>query len=270
MLVGELFEEEDLGVEIVRDALLDHARPILIDKLQLGVIGLDPFGLGRDLPLHLPHLLWHVLARDADQVLNLDQYSPEKAQVVATLAEADHAADHIVLVTLLRRVVHVLQVEVLRDRYECLEHAGSFGLDTPPQVEVVDLRVRVLQQVLVKALMPRMLLLVKHGCRPLPRCLVCRGMRQTVLLLLDELILQCFKELAILVRQVLHVLLLLIHCLVAGEGLRSDVGAGELHSNLIVCLLHLRHIDELAKKILVEIEHVGAFAARAVLDLLVM
>ena len=91
-----------------------------------------------------------------------------------------------------------------------------------------------------------------------------------MLLFLNELVLERFEEHAELVDQVLDVLLLLVHCLVARERLGSDVGTGKLHGDDIVSLLHLRHVDKLAEEVAVEVQHVRSVAAGATLDLLVV
>ena len=48
--------------------------------------------------------------------------------MVTTLAETDHSTDNIILAALFTRVVHILQVEMLRYRRQCLQNARAFGL----------------------------------------------------------------------------------------------------------------------------------------------
>ena len=153
MRVLELLVKEHLRVEVVVDALLDNAWPVALDELQLRVVCLDPFCLRSDFALHLTNFLLHISASYADQVLDLDHDSSEETQVVAALAEANHSTNHVKLIALLRRVVDVLQAEVLRNCHKGFQDAGAGRLDAPPKVEVVDLGVRILQQILVVALM---------------------------------------------------------------------------------------------------------------------
>ena len=43
----ELLIKDDCGVEVLLDASLDNGRPIIRDELELCVVVLDPFLLGR-------------------------------------------------------------------------------------------------------------------------------------------------------------------------------------------------------------------------------
>ena len=70
--------------------------------------------------------------------------------------------------------------------------------------------------------------------------------------------------------EILNKLLLLVHRRKASKVFIGYIRAGNFHGNLVVCLLHLRHVDQLAEEVLVQIEHVRAFTAGAVLDLLMV
>lgn len=70
---------------------------------------------------------------------------------------------------------------------------------------------------------------------------------------------------------VLNQLLCLSHsCKTHQLSLLGDLSAGDFLSKLIVDLLNLRHVYLLHEEVLVEGEHFGAFAATALLDLLVV
>lgn len=105
--------EEYLREKVVLDAPLDDTWPVIGNKLELGVVVLDPFGLSGDGLLHMADLLVDVLRRNADQVLNLDHDASEEAQIVSTFTVADDASEHVVLRVLALRVVQVPQIEVL-------------------------------------------------------------------------------------------------------------------------------------------------------------
>ena len=161
---------------------------------------------------------------------------------MTTFTEADHAPNDIITMALLARVVNILQIKKLRNGRQCLEDAGTFRFHTPAQVEVVDFWVRPLKQILVATLVYLIVLLVKHGGHStwsLVICLMC----QAVLFFLDELMLKSFKEQTVLMGEIFHKLLLLVHCRDSSEGFFCDIGACYLHCNLVVGLFHLSHVN---------------------------
>ena len=95
-------------------------------------------------------------------------------------------------------------------------------------------------------------------------------MVQTVLLFLYELLLECLKKETIMAGKILYELLLLVHSRVAGKAFVRYVRTGNFHGDFVIGLLHLRHVDQLPEKVLVQIEYVSTLTACATLYLLVM
>ena len=91
-----------------------------------------------------------------------------------------------------------------------------------------------------------------------------------MLLCLNQLLLERFKEEAVVTGEIFGKLLLFVHGRKAGKVFIGYVRTGDLHSNFVVRLLHLRHIDQLTEKVLVQIEHVRSLPAGAGLDLLMV
>ena len=91
-----------------------------------------------------------------------------------------------------------------------------------------------------------------------------------MLLCLNELLLERFKEEAVMTGEILSKLLLFVHGRKASKVFIGYVRTGDLHGNLVVRLLHLRHIDQLTEEVLVQIEHVRSLPAGASLDLLMV
>ena len=109
-------------------------------------------------------------------------------------------------------------------------------------------------------------LLVEHGSATAFLRLMC----QAVPLPLYELLFESLKEKPIEANHVLDLLLLFIHHLQAGQPFVSQVVARHFHGDLLVGLLHLRHVDKLAEEVLVHGEHPGALGAGTYLQLLVV
>ena len=91
-----------------------------------------------------------------------------------------------------------------------------------------------------------------------------------MLLCLNELLLERFKEEAVMTGEILSKLLLFVHGRKASKVFIGYICTGDLHGNLVVRLLHLCHIDQLTKEVFVEIEHVRSLPAGAGLDLLMV
>ena len=96
----QLLKEEHFREEIVLDTFFNNSWPILIDKLKFLVIVLYPLSLRRNLSLHVSVLLINITL-NVSQVLDFDQNSTEKAQVMSSFTEAYHATEHIVTSLLL-------------------------------------------------------------------------------------------------------------------------------------------------------------------------
>ena len=88
-----------------------------------------------------------------------------------------------------------------------------------------------------------------------------------MVLLRLELAPDSFWKHAVVPNQVLNEELFLTHALEAFERACRNVGTCVLECHRVVCLLHLRHVDELAKEILVVSQHLCVLLADAVLDL---
>lgn len=91
-----------------------------------------------------------------------------------------------------------------------------------------------------------------------------------MLLLLNQLLSQSLEEKTIAAYHVLDLLLLFSHHLEAFETLSSYVVAGNLHCDLLIGLIHLRHIHYLTEKIRILREHTRSLATRTMLYLLMI
>ena len=100
--------------------------------------------------------------------------------------------------------------------------------------------------------------------------LVARVVRQAVALKLDQLLSHGREEKTVAAHHVLDSLLFSSHICEPHVRLLCDVGARDLHRNLLVCLLHLRHVDQLVKQIHVHREHIRVLFTGTKLDLLVV
>lgn len=250
--------------------MLNHSWPVVSHELHLSIVVLNPLCLGSDLFLQLAVLLRQALCHNADEVLDFDQNTSEEAQVMSALREANHSTEHVILRYLLARIVQLPYVELLRDCYQSFENADPFGLKAPAEVESKDFWEGHLKKVFVVAVMSHIVWLVfvfSRGCNASAFLNILVG--QTMFLLLDELLAKSLKKEAVLADHVFDLLLSLTHRLEPIEALVRYIRTVHLHRDLVIGMLHLGHVDELTKQVLVEREHPRAFMTRAKLDLLV-
>lgn len=123
------------------EAGLENTGPVILHKAQLVIIVKDPLRFWLHLCVFdLAGLLFNSCNINTVEEANLEEYSPEKCEVVV-VSEADHAAQHVVLLQLVLVIEQLCYVEHFGDGDKSFDHTRGLWVPVRPiQIECHHLR----------------------------------------------------------------------------------------------------------------------------------